>query len=118
MTTRAEHHADSTEPDVRDAKDTIATILRHRTSRDEAISSQGLGDACGLKATTVRDIIKELRRDRDLPIRSCSRGYYLIDCVEQLEDELDRIQSEINTRKETREELVQAFNQQRYGGES
>jgi biotin operon repressor len=92
----------------------MAAILQHRTGPDEAISSHGLADATGLKPTTVRDCIKELRRDRELPVVSCSHGYYLIDSVDELEREVDRIQSEINTRKETKQELVAAFNSRRY----
>lgn len=113
-TTRATHHADSTEQKVRTAKDAIAWVMERRRGRGAAISSQGLADAVGLKATTVRDCIKELRRERDLPIVSCSRGYYLLDSNEGLERELDRIAAEIETRKETRAELVAAWN--RYTG--
>ena len=114
MSSRAETHADSHETKVRQAKQRIAYILQHRDGRNAAISSQGLADAVELKPTTVRDIIKEIRAERNLPIASCSRGYYLISSVDQLEHEIDRIQGEINTREETKQELVQAFNARRY----
>lgn len=108
--TRSEYHADSTVETVRSEKDQIAWILKRRDCREYAISSKGLAAVVGLKATTVRDCIKEIRDERDLPIVSCPNGYYLIDGVDQLERELDRIQGEINTREETREELTKAFN--------
>lgn len=114
MTTRAEHHADSDEPKVRDAKLTIARILRRRTSREDAISSKGLADATDIKATTVRDCIKEIRAERDLPVVSCSRGYYCITSADDLSREIERIEDEIRTREETKRELTRAFNRSRY----
>jgi len=116
-TTRAEHHADSDADAVRTAKEQLAWILARRDCRAWAISSQALADATGddgIAATTVRDAIRELRRERDLPIVSCSRGYYLIDDTDALQRELDRIQSEIETREATKRELTAAFN--RYDG--
>lgn len=114
MTTRATHHADSSEQNVTRAKAQIAQILEVRDCREWAISSKGLADAVGLKPTTVRDCIKEIRRERHIPVVSCSSGYYVISSVEQLESELDRIQAEINTRKETKQELAEAFNHTKY----
>jgi len=113
-TTRATHHADSPEPSVRRAKDQLAWILERRDCREYAISSKGLADAVGLKPTTVRDCIKEIRDERNLPIVSCSQGYYCISSVGELERELDRIEAEISTRKETKQELVEAFNHTKY----
>jgi hypothetical protein len=113
MSSRAEHHADSSESRVRDAKAQLAAILRVRDCREWAISSKGLADAVGLKATTVRDCIPEIRREYNLPVVACSRGYYVITDPSQLEHELDRIQSEIQTRRERKQELTAAFNRNR-----
>jgi biotin operon repressor len=112
--TRATHHADSKSSTVKNAKDQIAWLVERRCTKQEAISSTALADATGLKPTTVRDCIKEIRSERDIPIVSCSNGYYVIASVNQLERELERIQSEINTRKETKSELVAAFNKVKY----
>ena len=117
VTTRAEHHADSSEAAVRTAKDTIAWILARRDCREWAISSAALADATTVKATTVRDIVKELRGERGLPIVSCSRGYYCLTDEAQLADEIERIDDEIQTRRETKQELVAAFNRRKYGGD-
>lgn len=116
-TTRSEHHADSDKSKVRQAKQRIAWILRRRDNREWAISSKGLADAVGLKATTVRDIIKEIRTEYNVPVIACSDGYYTISDTVELEREIERIQAEINTRKETKTELVQAFNARRYDDE-
>jgi len=114
-TTRAEHHADSPEPEVRTAKDTIGWVLTYRTSRATAISSRGLAEATGypnsgIAPTTVRDAIRALRRHRNLPIVSCSNGYSLIDDPDGVARELDRIRDEIETRRETMQELTAAYN--------
>lgn len=119
MSSRAEHHADSPESQVRTAKDQIAWLLQRRNSREHAISSKGLAQATGwpnggIKPTTVRDCIKEIRQERKLPIVSCSQGYYLINSAQELEWELERIQEEIATREETKQELAQAFNHTKY----
>jgi len=115
VTTRAEYHADSDERDVRAAKRQMAAILRVRDCREWAISSQGLADAVGyITASTVRDCIKEIRREDDLPVVSCSQGYYCLTDPDQLADELARIDDEIATRRETKRELTKAFNRSRY----
>jgi len=124
---RAEHHADSDVPKVRRAKDRIAWILRRRDCREHAISSKALARATGwkpgepsdgIKPTTVRDCIKEIRAERDLPIESCGRGYYLIGTVSELERYIENRKEEKRTIDETIQEQVQAFNAMRYGGES
>jgi len=120
-TTRAEHHAHSPDEQVRTAKDTIAWLLRHRDAREWAISSTALAEATGwrdpgdrgIAPTTVRDAIKELRRDRHLPIVSCSQGYYLVSDAGEFEREISRIDDEIQTREETKVELCAAFNRYR-----
>jgi len=110
-TTRATHHADSEESTVKAAKEQIAWILERRDCREWAISSQALADATGtIKPTTVRDAIREIRREHDLPVVSCSQGYYTISDPADLERELDRIDDEIDTRMETKRELTRAFN--------
>jgi biotin operon repressor len=108
-TTRATHHADSADGHVASAKAQIAWLLERRDAREWAISSKGLADAVGLKATTVRDCIKELRRERQLPIVACPNGYYLVTDDDTLQRELDRIADEIETRKQTMAELETAY---------
>lgn len=117
VTTRSEHHADSDADEVRTAKDQIAWLLERRDCREWAISSQALADAVGLKATTVRDTIKEIRRERHLPVVSCSRGYYLVNDAAEFQHEIDKINDEIQTREETKQELCAAFNRYRRGGD-
>lgn len=112
---RAAYNADSDSPKVRAASRRIASILERESGRDNPISSTELGDRVGLKATTVRDIIKEIRPEFEIPVVSCSRGYYVLESVEELEREIAAIDDEIETKRETKRELTQAFNSRRYG---
>jgi hypothetical protein len=124
-TTRSEHHAHSPDEQVRTAKDTLAWLLRRRDCREWAISSTALAEATGwrdpgdsgIAPTTVRDAIKELRRDRHLPIVACSQGYYLVTDPGEFQREIDRINDEIQTREETKRELCAAFNRYRGGAD-
>lgn len=93
----------------------MARILEVRDCREWAISSKGLASAVGtIKPTTVRDAIREIRREYDLPVVSCSKGYYTISDPTALERELERIDREIETRMETKRELTRAFNRDRH----
>lgn len=113
--TRAESEADTPAPDVTTAKKQIAAKLNDHTTRDNAISSQALADYTGLKPTTVRDAIKEIRREYGVPVVSCTAGYYVVDSREEFERQLDRIDAEIQTRRETKRELTAAWNQHNTG---
>lgn len=114
MSQRAKDHADSDEISIEAAKGELYQTLRHKTTRDDAVSSSALAGMVGLKATTVRDLIPELRQEYSLPVVACSKGYYVIQDTDDLARELERIQDEIETRKDTRKELTKAFNQHTY----
>lgn len=115
---RAEHHATSNPENVRDAKHRIAWLLQHRPGRQAAISARGLSRATGyhdpggggIKPTTVRDCIREIRVEYDLPIVSCSRGYYVISSEGELEGFISGKWEEIATHKETLRDVVGAYN--------
>ena len=109
--TRSEHHAESPEPKVTDAKHQIASILEHRTGRSMAISSRGLADATGLKPTTVRDTIPEIRREHGLPIVSTNAGYYCAGSWEDVESVLERMAERRATIELRRRELARAWNE-------
>lgn len=109
----ATHYADSSTDKINRAKRTIAWILRERRGKGAAISSKGLADATGpkgIEATTCRDLIPEIRREQGIPIASCPGGYYVVSSTEDLEDHLERIDDEIDTRLERKRELTAAFN--------
>lgn len=113
MSQRAKDHADSGSVSIEQAKGEIYHVLKNK-HRDDAISSSALAGMVGLKATTVRDLIPDLRREYNLPVVSCSQGYYVIEDTDALSRELDRIQDEIETREQTKKDLARAFNKQKY----
>lgn len=108
--TRSEHHADSPDARVRNAKHVVAVLLQHHTGRDQAVSSKQLGEAIGLKPTTVRDMIPEIRREYDLPIASCSKGYYLISTQDEFLDQMERYTEQRETTRQHQQELAAAWN--------
>ena len=107
-----EQHTDSAKPKLDAARAQIRSELRH-TPREDAISSTELANRTGIKATTVRDIVSELKDE--LPIRATSKGYYVITTPDDLERELKSIDEEIATKRETKQRITKAFNQLYYG---
>jgi len=64
---------------------------------------------------TVESALMVEREQKEDRLRELKRDKSDIQAdIDRLERELDRIQGEINTRKETREELVAAFNSVKY----
>jgi hypothetical protein len=105
----ATHYADSSAERINQAKRQIAGILRERRGKQAAISSKGLADACGLKATTVRDIIPEVRREYTLPIASCPGGYYVIADHDDFVSHMNRIEDTIETKRQHQSDLARAW---------
>lgn len=126
IVTRAEHHADSSVAKVKSEKEQIAWILKRRNCKEWSITAKGLARATGWKPdeehngiepTTVRDCIREIRRERNLPIVSYNRGYYLIGNVAELERFIEKKRETISTHEQTIEDQVRAFNSMRYDDE-
>ena len=108
-----EEYTDTDAGQHRSAKHTIARILERCRGRDAAVSSSDLAEAVDPAATTVRDLIPEIRREECLPIVACSAGYYVIDDAEDFEHHVGRIDDEIDTRMQTKRDLARAWNRER-----
>lgn len=102
-------HADSDEVSIARAKEEIARTIAHKDGKRNAISSRELAGMVGLKATTVRDVIPEIRCQYRLPIGSCPGGYYVIDDTEDFRETMQGIEDEIQTKKEHQRELAEAW---------
>lgn len=102
-------HTKSDQSDHNTAKEIIAKELRNRTGKANAISSKGLAEQTPVSASTVRDLIPEVRREFYLPIAS-GNGYYLIDDQSTFLEVMDQIEAEIETRKQTQRELAKVWN--------
>jgi predicted transcriptional regulator len=110
-----DEYTDTDRTDHEIAKSTIARILAMTTDRDDAVSSKDLAAKTPVSASTVRDLVKEVRREYRMPVVACSNGYYRVTDVDDFSDQMERINDEIATREQTKRELTKAFNTERYG---
>lgn len=115
--TRAEHHADSDAEAVRDSRRQVREALEeYAVGRSNALPGSTLADTVPLKATTVRDIIAELRDDpRGPPLGNCADGYYVISDPGELEAYIESVRDEIATKKERLETNVESFKRRHQG---
>jgi len=114
--TRAEHHADTDPGTVQTDKHRLAARLRDHIGYENRISGRDLADDLNINLSTMRDAIAEVREEYGIPVISRGSGYYVIEDETELETELGRIQDEIATKRETKRELVAAYNQRQGGG--
>lgn len=106
---RAEKYADSDDVSLAQAKTQIAQTLRTKRGKQNAISSSALAGMVGIKATTVRDLVPEIRRERNIPIASCPGGYYVIECTDDFRETMRSIEETIETKKQRQRELARAW---------
>lgn len=101
-----EQYTDSNRTEHAIAKDRIISILQYA---DDAVSAKELAEAVPVEATTVRDLVSELRERQRLPVYGTSRGYVCIDSNQELDDCIHSIQEEIATKKTTMSNLIAAY---------
>lgn len=103
-------YTDSDELTHEQAKARIRNVLDGRTY-DHRLSARELAQRCpGVSTSTVRDLVAEVRRDYNLAIYSRGSGYWHIQDSEVLDDTIQRIDEQIETKRETQRELAAAFN--------
>lgn len=109
---RAERHADSPVEQVRQSRARVRHVLERRAvGRENATPGSKLAERVPLKATTVRDIIAELRDDpAGPPIGNCVDGYFVINSSEELDAHVESVREEIETKRERLQANVRAFN--------
>lgn len=109
---RAEAHADSDHRDVRQSRARVHHALtRYAVGRENATSGKALADRVPIAATTVRDIIAELRDDpQGPPIGQCADGYYVIQSRDELDEWVASVKEEIATKRERLQANVQSYN--------
>jgi predicted TIM-barrel enzyme len=117
--TRSEHHADADAHTVRESRRTVRQALEtYAVGRENALPGTALADLTPLKATTVRDIVAELRDDADgPPIGQCSDGYYVLSDADELQAWIEGVQAEIQTKRERLEANVQSYNKRHHSNE-
>jgi biotin operon repressor len=106
-----DHYADSSTDKIKQARGTIAAILvtDHKGKGNE-IAGTKLAEAVGLKPTTVYDQIPRLRREYKIPVVSNGHGYFVVEDKDVYADKIEAIEEEIETKRQRKEELQAAFN--------
>lgn len=117
-TSRAEHHADSPAHTVRYSRRVVhRALVAGHVGRANAVHGSDLARFVPVKETTVRDVIAELRDDpAGPPIGSCGDGYFVIADPTELDEWVEGVKSEIQTRRERIQANVRAFNRRKSSG--
>jgi glycosyltransferase involved in cell wall biosynthesis len=95
------------------AKLHLAQLLNGR-DYDDRLSASALAEHVPVAASTVRDLVKEIRRERGIAVYSKGSGYWHIQDPDELAEAIDAINDEIETRQETKQQLTRAFNRGKY----
>lgn len=97
----------------------IAEELKGRTSKEEAITSGELAKKLDVGDTEAnpktREMVREVMKNRDIPIVSCHAGYWVPSSEEEIAEELESIDGRIASMQQRKKELVGAFNRKKYG---
>lgn len=110
MSKSLEHYTESDELTHEEAKRRIRNLL-HGRDYDDRLSARELAQRCpGVATTTVRDLIQHVRREHNLAVYSRGSGYWHLQTTGELAEALDRIDEQIATKEQTKQELAAAFN--------
>jgi len=88
---------------------TLARTLARHQGKDNAISGQALAEKTPVSASTVRDLIPEVRNRYRMPVASCSKGYYRISSQDEFVEVMERIEQRVATAKERQREIARAY---------
>lgn len=115
MTTDLAQHTDTGESDHEKAKRRIAeALVNEARGRDNAISSSDLADRTPVSASTVRDLIRDVRREYRLPIGNAN-GYFVIEASEEFARQVEKQKQRAETSRETARDIAKAWNQDKAG---
>jgi len=92
-----------------DRETILNVLLTDARGYDNRLSAKDLAAHTTVSASTVRDIVAELRTEFGVPVASLG-GYFVIETCEELERVLDAKRQEIATRRERMREITAAFN--------
>ena len=103
-------HTTTDEPAHERAKRIIArTLATDHRGCDNTISSADLAERTPVGASTVRDLIKEVRREYRLPIGNAN-GYFVIETREEFVRQVQRQERQAETSLQTAREIAAAWN--------
>jgi hypothetical protein len=106
------HYAESSELSIEESK--LKVIRAIPEGRDNAIPGGDIAEKIPQKPTTLYDMIPELRSQYGIPVGSCSDGYFIVVEPDELQNQIDRYDSQIQTAQKRKRELVEAYNKVKY----
>jgi len=93
-----------------DRKTVLNVLLADARGYDNRVSAKDLAARTTVSASTVRDIVTELRVEFGVPVASLGNGYFVIGDADELERVLQSYRDEIATKRERMTEITAAFN--------
>lgn len=103
-------YTETDDSDHEKAKQIIArTLQMNAQGRDNAISSKELAHRTPVSASTVRDLVPEVRREYRLPIGS-SNGYFIIENADEFGRQVERQLNQAERSRQTAQEIAAAWN--------
>jgi DNA-binding transcriptional regulator YhcF (GntR family) len=92
-----------------DTKAVLRKLLTDHVGESNAVTQSQLAGATGVNPSTLRSELRRLREERNIPIANQRDGYYVVESREELMDFVGHINSEIESKKQTIEHTLEAF---------
>jgi len=105
-------YAESDELSIEESK--LKVLQAIPEGRNNAIPGGEIAEHVPQKPTTIYDMIPELRREYGVPVGSCTDGYFIVVDPSELETQVERYDSQIQTAQKRKQELVEAYNKVKY----
>ena len=93
-----------------DRQTVLNTLLTEARGYDNRVSAKALAERTTVSASTVRDIVRELQREFDVPVASLGNGYFLIESPEELDRVVESYREEIATKRERMRRITAVYN--------
>lgn len=92
-----------------DTKKVLRKLLADHQGESNSITQEQLANATGVNTSTLRSEIRRLREERNIPIANKRNGYYVIQSEEELQDFIGHKNEEIQSKRQTIEDTLQAW---------
>jgi len=106
-------YTDSDTPTHEQTKRWLRDVLVDRDYDNRLSAKELAAMSAAVSASTIRDLVAEVRRDYDLAVYSRGSGYWHLTTPAEFEEAVDRINDQIETKKRTKRELARAYNRRR-----
>jgi len=92
-----------------DNQDLLEHLIQEHTGRRNAVTQSKLAKSLDIPESTLRSELRRLREERNIPIGNMRDGYFVISDKEELQEFVGHINSEIQSKKNTIEHTLEAF---------